>query len=1098
MKLFLQSLMLLLFITTACTNESPNKFLFQRVPPSLSHINFTNTVTNEEDFNILNYRNFYNGGGVGIGDLDNDGFPEIVLTSNMGDNKLYKNKGNFIFEDVTEKAGIKRKRAWSTGVTLVDINRDGLLDIYICNSGNKKNSDRSNECYINQGNLTFIEKAAELGLDDKGFSTHASFFDYDRDGDLDAYIVNNSFLPISKLNYRNLRNESDSLGGDKLLRNENGHFVDVTRAAKIYNSVIGFGLGVTVGDVNNDNWPDLYISNDFYEHDYLYINHHDGTFSENLKNAMGHTSLASMGADLADINNDASLDLFVTDMLPRDDRHLKLMMSYEGYDLYKFKLQQDYHHQITQNALQVNNGDGTFFELARFAGVEATDWSWGALIFDMDLDGLKDIFVANGIERDLTDLDFLKFLADETKQMEISSRGKSNFNKIVEMMPSRPVNNFFFRNEGGLHFSDKSVDWSENEKGFSNGAGYGDLDNDGDLDLVINNVNAVATILRSNAIENGSGNYLKVKLKGSTDNLFGIGARIAIYINNKVQCIEVMPSRGFQSSSDYPAIFGLGPVTSIDSVVIRWPDERVQVVRTPKANSTLVVSYTNAWAPRHSENGKKVQLFKDVTSDKAFTYNHRESNYVDYYDSPLLKQMYSTASPSLAIGDVNGDGLDDVVFGGAKGRGISLLLQNKSGKFFNKTIPAFEESKIAEITDIILFDADNDGDRDLFAVTGSSEFDVNDEGLLDYLYMNDGRGNFSRQKEFPDIRFSGCSAAAADFDLDGDLDLFVGSRLIQHEYGITPPSFLLVNNGRGGFKNYTSRYIKKSDLGMVTSAAWADLNNDRYPELVLVGDWMEVVVLWNLEGKHFRQEHIPNSEGWWSCLKIIDVDSDGDLDLVAGNNGLNSRIRVSTDHPAHLYVADFDNNGGVEHIITCVATDGKHYPMILKNDLEKQVPSIKKRFVKNEQYAGKTIEEIFTNDELRAAKIRKVVESRSSVFLQQSDHSFVIKPLPDPIQYSPINTIAVMDIDSDKKQDLVLAGNFFDVIPEIGRYDASSGWLALNKSEGNFDVIAFAQVGPSIDGQVRKLGIIKDNQGKSYLVVAPNDGVANLLQFNGH
>jgi enediyne biosynthesis protein E4 len=1098
-----KNLQYILFIVSICAVSSCNFLksdtLFSQVSEKESGISFQNTLENTDEMNIFNYRNFYNGAGVAIGDINNDGLADVYLVANQGENKLYLNKGNWQFEDITKKANVGGTKAFSTGAVMADVNGDGFLDIYVCNSGEVKTDDRANELFINNGNMTFTDKATEYGLADKGYSTHAAFFDYDRDGDLDMFLLENSSYPVNKLGFKNIRDQRDPLAGQKLFRNdmENGkpYFVDVSEETGIYGSLIGFGLGITIGDVNNDLYPDIYISNDFYERDYLYINQQNGKFKEESKEQMGHISMSSMGADIADINNDGFLDIFSTDMLPWDDHRLKTTMVYEDYHLTSLKYKDDFYHQYSRNMLQLNNGNNSFSEVGALAGVHATDWSWGALIFDMNNDGKKDLFVANGIYKNVTDQDFVQFLNDgNTLQPYLEGKKKFNHKDFVEKMSVTPISNYAFQNNGQLSFSNEAQHWGLGEPSFTSGAAYSDLDNDGDMDLIMNNTNQPVGIFRNQSVEKNKTNFVRIKLKGYASNTMGIGTKVKVYHKNNQQILEQMPNRGFESSVDYTMVFGLGQDSSIDSIVVVWNDGKKQLIKKPQINTTLVVNYTNAHLQEKSIKPTKKPLFQDITQKSNLLFEHQENYFIDYDRDALLKQMLSTQGPALAVADVNNDGLDDVFLGAAQGHEKKLFVQMPNATFKESNTTAINLDKNIEVVAAKFFDADNDNDLDLFMVTGGNDNYPNDPVLKDFLYLNDGKGNFLKDNLFPQVYASGSSVSIADIDLDGDLDIFTGGRLVPSQYGIAPKHQLYRNQGKGAFKVDETMIVSSETIGMITDATFSDINNDKYPDLIITQDWGGIVVLQNIAGKKFTPTEISNTKGWWNKIKAIDLDNDGDTDFIVGNGGQNNRIVANEKTPATLWVNDIDKNGRLDQIITCMSEDGKNYPMVLKNDLQKQVPSIKKKYLYFKDFGKKQLDELFSKDELREA-IQRPVNQRNSGILINEKGVLHFQALPIEAQFSPVYGIETFDINNDKLPDIILTGNFFDNQTELGRYDANYGQVFINNGKHQFSFVNAQNTGFSVKGQIRNMEKIRLANKKTGFILSKNSDKAQLWEL---
>lgn len=1083
------------FSILASCDQKQEKGVFELLDPQVTGVTFRNDIYNTEKFNIFNYRNFYNGGGVAAGDINNDGLPDLLFTANMGSNKLYLNKGNFQFEDITEKAGIAETDRWSTGVVMADINADGWLDIYVCNAGYQKGISTENALFINNGDLTFSEKAAEYGLNDDGYTTHAAFFDYDKDGDLDAYILNNSFIPVNTLNYANNRDMraqdwpvKDFMkgGGDKLLRNDEGKFADVSESAGIYGSLIGFGLGITVGDVNNDNWPDMYVSNDFFEKDYLYINQQDGTFKEELEERIGHTSMASMGADLADLNQDGEPEIFVTDMLPASEQRLKTTASYENHYIYSLKQERGFYHQFMQNTLQLNNGDGTFSEVAQFAGVAKSDWSWGALMFDANNDGLTDIYVCNGIRHDVIDQDFIDFFADELSQKMALSGKKESIDKILEKMPSVPVVNSFFLNKGHLKFKEESNSFGFREPSFSNGAVYADFDNDGDLDLAVNNINAEAFIYQNTT--DSAYHYLKVKLEGEGNNTRAVGSRIFIYQQGKVLSQQLIPTRGFQSSTDYTMTFGLGESGKIDSLKVLWPDDRQTIHGSSVGDTTLTFRMADANSHWQKTRTNAKPIFSEVVSPFEA---HIENEYQDYYLEKNLPFKLSAEGPKSAVADLNGDNIDDIIIAGAKDQLTKVYLGASNGAYREIDEPAFSRFIPFEDTALEIFDADGDGDNDLYIGSGGNEYAQGAVELMDRLYLNNGTGQFAMaSRALPMTGLNTATVNAQDIDGDGDLDLFVGIRSIPQEYGQIPPAFLLINDGNGKFTDQSARISPDfAQMGMVSEARWTDLNGDKINDLVIIGDWMSPKSYINENGilKRNDNDGLQNHNGFWSALEVSDIDNDGDIDLILGNMGENFAYQVDKEHPFRLWINDFDGNGTIDKVFT-KTIDGKDMPVFLKRDITEQFPALKTSNLKHAEYASKTVQDLFDKSLLKQGIRNEVNTLKSIIALNDGKGHFTIIELPEDTQYSCINAITSADINHDGLPDFVLGGNSSQMIPQFGTLDACRGQLLIN-DHGTLRSEKWS--GLNLRGEVREIRRLSENQ----ILVLFNNAKPKLYQF---
>lgn len=1088
----------LLSVFFSCKNTAPQPALFEAVSQEVSGVSFRNDLAFDDKFNIFTYRNFYNGGGVAIGDVNNDGLVDLYFTANMQPNQLYLNRGDFKFENVTENAGVAGTRAWSTGVAMADVNGDGWLDIYVCNSGDISGDNKQNELFINQRDGTFIEKAEEYGLADQGFSTHAVFFDYDKDGDLDVYLLNNSYQAIGSFNkMQNERPKRDPVGGDKLFRNDGDKFIDVSEEAGIYGSVIGFGLGITIGDVNQDSWPDIFISNDFFEKDYLYINNQDGTFTESLASAMRTISAASMGADIADVNGDGLLDIFVTDMLPEPAVRLKQVTTFENWDKFQFNKMHGYHYQNSRNHLHLNNGDGTFSDIGRLTNTEATDWSWGALLFDMDHDGMRDIFVANGIYQDITDLDYLNFIDDEETKVKIISQDGVDYRALIDPIPINPVPNYAFKNLGELRFENVAQSWGLGTPIHSNGAAYGDLDNDGRLDLVINNVNQAAQIFRNQSLTFFPENHaVQIQLVGKGKNTGAIGAQIRISGGGKVFYTEQMPNRGFQSSVDPKITIGLGPITTLDKIEILWPDGTYSLLVNQPVDQVITLAWEEAGELPEGKSffEEKPELTFTIAPDQRLEFTHQENEFVDFDRDRLTYHMFSTEGPAFAKADVNGDQLEDLFFGGAKGQPGEIFISTPTGYRGMNQLGLLADV-ISEDTDALFVDVDGDTDLDLVVTSGGNESGFGSLDLADRIYLNDGKGNFSKHLQSGLNVVFGSSSSVGMLDLNGDKapDLIMGGRLVPFSYGAPASSQLWINDGKGTFSEQSASLAPEfKDLGMVTDLVVTDYDGDGKEDVVMVGEWMAPVFFRQVGGKLEKQEisGLAGLKGWYRTIEVGDFNGDGRVDFALGNHGLNTRFKASEANPVSLYLNDFDQNGSIEQIFTRLE-NGLQVPYTLKHELERQIPSVKKKYLKYSSYNNQALTDIFSEEVLAKSILQQMNQTQSGVLINLGDGGFDWKPFPAEAQKTWIFALLVLDVNKDGIQDLILGGNLTQAKPEVGKYDAGYGEVLLGNGDGTFSFWPNRLHGLKLDGDVRGFSLLNDGQ----LLVVKNSAKAEIWRY---
>ncbi|MEP2023728.1 MAG: VCBS repeat-containing protein [Reichenbachiella sp.] len=1096
------SLFLLLFGFSQCQNKETNATLFREITTQESGIDFINQLPSDHMMNNMVYDYYYNGGGVAIGDINNDDLPDLFFTANVLPNRLYLNKGGLKFKDITEKAGITHAKSWSTGVTMIDINSDGWLDIYVCKSGRLSEEKRANQLFVNQQDGTFSEQAAAYGLNSVSYSTQMAFLDFDLDGDLDAYLLNHPIEKTTVHDFSDIREKVDEFGGDQLFENQNGKYVDISQKSGILGNPLSFGLGVAVGDLNADGWPDLFVTNDYSEPDYLYYNQQNGTFKDVIQEKTSQISNFSMGNDMADFNNDGYLDLVTAEMSPEDNYSIKTSMSGMNPEQFYRLVNNGMHHQYMYNTLQVNTGNGHFSEIGQLAQIANTGWSWAALFADFDLDGYKDLFISNGYKADNSNNDFKIWYKSALKEFEDNKATDTVafMTEVVKRIPSVHIPNYAFRNSQNHQFENKTNEWGLNKASFSTGAAYADLDNDGDLDLVINNVDEPSQIYENQSIPE-SRNFLKIKLEGSNKNPIGIGAKIEVQANGQLQFQEQYMTRGYQSSVAQELFFGLDSAEFADQIRVIWPDGKTNQLKNAKANQTIIINYSEAQnknfvslANRKSLNASSL-AFKDFTIQSGIAHEHIENPFDDFENESLLPHRMSQFGPALAIGDINGDGRDDFYVGGAKGLAGAMYVQQADATFEKQASKLWTAEKDYEDLDAAFFDADGDEDFDLYVVSGGSEFEINSPLLQDRLYLNDGMGNFSESIDLPKNFISGSKVKPHDFDQDGDMDLFVGGRLVPGKYPL-PTKSILLRNDNGKFTDVTASACPQlMDIGMVTDAIWTDFNQDGKSDFILVGEWMAPRFFTGSNGKwkEFENSGIQDQMGWWFSVEQGDFDQDGDLDFVAGNLGLNYKYKASKEAPFSVYTKDFDESGNLD-IVLGYYNNGEEFPLRGRQCSSNQMPFIKKKFPTYHDFGSATIDEVYGIESLQGSTHYAATNFTSSYIENLGNGQFAISALPIESQFSSVNDFVIRDFNEDGNLDIVLAGNLYQSEVETPRNDAGYGLLLLGNGKGDFRTAPFSESGLFIKGDTKVIKTLQVGSSEA-MIVGKNQDFLQLIQW---